>query len=89
MYFFGIFISLLCFCVILLCQYVVRQALFMFASRIWPALAFGGIVLLLIALFLPFLWLSALFAAAAITFLYGAYLICKGQPGGRPPRPRC
>lgn len=84
MYFQGIFISIVCFSAVVLCQPLLIRAEFYFASRIWPVFFALGIILLLIALFTCYLWLSALFCSAALTFLYGALKLkqrtpCKGK----------
>lgn len=73
MFFQGIFISILSFSIIIVCQPLISRAEFHFSHRIWPAFLGLGILLLLLSLWICYLWLSVIFCSAALTFLFGAF----------------
>lgn len=68
MFFQGIFISILSFSIIIVCQPLISRAEFHFSHRIWPAFLGLGVLLLLLSLWICYLWLSVIFCSAALTF---------------------
>ncbi|MCI8632791.1 MAG: DUF4491 family protein [Lachnospiraceae bacterium] len=87
MYFQGIFFSVICFSVVIVCEPFVSRAESLFSNRIWPLLLCAGIVLFFISVLICYAWISALLCSAALTLLYGAFKL-KQRPACRKP-PRC
>ena len=52
MYFQGIFFSVICFSVVIVCEPFISRAESLFSRRIWPLLLCAGLMLFLISLFI-------------------------------------